>query len=51
MDVKEVTSSPYANKMNHLEEMNKFLDMHNFPRPRKKQKILTDQSEVMILKL
>ena len=48
---KEITSSPYANKMNNLEEMNKFLEMHNFPRTRKKQKILTDQSEVMKLKL
>ena len=37
--------------MNNLEEMNKFLEMHNFSRTRKKQKMLTDQSEVMKLKL
>ena len=42
----------YANKMDNLEEMDKFLDKYNFPKlTRKKWKILTDPSKAQKLKL
>ena len=42
----------YANKMDNLEEMDKFLEKHNFSNwTRKKYKILTDPSQVQKLKL
>ena len=42
----------YANKMDNLEEMDKFLEKYNFPKlNRKKQKILTDPSQAQKLKL
>ena len=45
-------SSIYANKMDNLEEMDKFLEKYNFPNwTRKKQKILTDPSQARKLKL
>ena len=41
----------YADKMDNLEEMDKFLEMHNLPRTRKKEKKRTDQSQALKLKL
>ena len=42
----------YANKMENLEEMDKFLERYNLPNwTRKKQKIWTNQSQVMKLRL
>ena len=42
----------YANKMDNLEEMDKFLEKYNFPKwNRKKQKILTDPSQAWKSKL
>ena len=42
----------HANKMDNLEEMDKFLEKYNFPNwTRKKQKILTDPSQARKLKL
>ena len=42
----------YANKMDNLEEMDKFLENYNFQNwTRKKQKIWTDQSQAQKLKL
>ena len=45
----------YANKMDNLEEMDKFLEMHNLPRLNQEenmnQKIWTDQSQALKLKL
>ena len=42
----------YANKMDNVEEMDKFLEKYNFPKlNRKKQKILTDPSQARKLKL
>ena len=42
----------YANKMDNLEEMEKFLEKYNFPKlNRKKQKILTEPSQAQKLKL
>ena len=41
----------YANKMDNLEEMDKFLEKYYFPnRTRKKQKILTEPSQARKLK-
>ena len=41
----------YANKMDNLEEMDKFLEKYNFPkRNKKKQIILTDPSKGRKLK-
>ena len=42
----------YANKMNNLEEMDKFLEKYNIPRLNQEEiENMTDQSEVMKLKL
>ena len=42
----------YANKMDNLEEMDKFLERYNLPRLNQEEwKIWTDQSQVMKLKL
>ena len=41
----------YANKMDNLEEMDKFLEKYNFPKLNKEQKILTDPSQAQKLKL
>ena len=41
----------YANKMDNLEEMDKFLERYNLPRLNQKEKILTDQPQVLTLKL
>ena len=42
----------YANKMDNVEEMDKFLEKYNFQKwTRKKQKILTDPSQARKLKL
>ena len=40
----------YANKMDNLEEMNKFLEMHNLPRLNQEE-IEKDQSQALKLKL
>jgi len=41
----------YANKMDNLEEMDKFLERYNLPRLDQKEKILTDQPQILTLKL
>ena len=41
----------YANEMDNLEEMDKFLERYNLPRLNQKEKILTDQPQVLTLKL
>ena len=42
----------YANKIDNLEQMDKFLEKYNFPNwTRKKQKILTDPSQAHKMKL
>ena len=41
----------YANKMDNPEEMDKFLERYNLPRLNQKEKILTDQPQVLTLKL
>ena len=41
----------YTNKMDNLEEMDKFLERYNLPRLNQKGKILTDQPQVLTLKL
>ena len=41
----------YANKMDNLEEMDKFLERYNLPRLNQKEKILTEQPQVLTLKL
>ena len=42
----------YANKKDNLEEMDKFLEKHNFPKLNQEEKeILTDPSQAWKLKL
>ena len=42
----------YANKMDNLEEMDKFLEKHNLPRLNQEEiKIKTDQSQALKLNL
>ena len=42
----------YANKMDNLEEMNKFLEKYNFPKLNKEEiQVLTDPSQARKLKL
>ena len=41
----------YANKMDNLEEMDKSLERYNLPRLNQKEKILTEQPQVLTLKL
>ena len=41
----------YANKMDNMEEMDKFLEKYNFPKLDQKERILTDPSQAQKLKL
>ena len=41
----------YDNKMDNLEEMDKFLEKYNLPKPNQGQKILTDPSQAQKSKL
>ena len=59
MDTTEIQSilrdyykQPYANKMDNLEEMDKFLERHNLPRLNQEEiENMNRQSQVMKLKL
>ena len=52
MIIRDYYQQLYANKMDNLEEMDKFLEKYNFPKlTRKKWKILTDSSQAQKLKL
>ena len=50
--IKHYYQQLYANKMDNLEEMDKFLEKHNFPKLNQEEKeILTDPSQAWKLKL
>ena len=47
----ETTMSIYANKMDNLEEMDKFIKMYNLPKWNQKEtEIMSDQSQVPKIK-
>ena len=50
--IRDYYKQPYANEMNNLEEIGKFLEKYNLPRMTKgEEKIQTDQSQVLKLKM